>query len=122
MSPDGDNGAEETDLTVAVSPSGYSRRHYFNARYVDTLGFQILKGSKTWQTWESTTNESLQRFYDSVLREGLEFRYHKDRSDDATYVTWIADSPEFKPQPVDPNFVGSASSLWSWSTRVIKHV
>jgi hypothetical protein len=107
LSPDGDAGALETDLTTTVAPSGEMCSLYYATRYVDNLEFAMLRGSKTWASHAATTNEALQTFYEDVMRHGRPFRYHKDRSDDATYVTWRADLRDFRPQWVVPNWTGA---------------
>lgn len=123
LAPDGDEGAPEEDFSQTVSPSGrvFSLR-MGSGRYVDYLGFGHVKGSRAWKTYESTANESLQRFWEDVIREGHQFRYHKDRSADATYVTWVAEAGgRFECNPLVPEWWG-ASALFAWGSRVRKYV
>lgn len=121
MSPDGDAGAQEADLTIAVSPSGHVRAYGYEQRYIDVLDFPQLKSSKTWISDEATPNESLQRFWQSTLRTGTRFRYHPDGTVDGTYVTWVAEAGEFKPRPLVPGW-DNANALWSWGCNVRKYV
>lgn len=118
MSPDGDQGAEESDFSITFSSSGASKRLAYNRRQVDNLEFTHLLGSKAFITWESTTNESLQKFWRDVIYPGYPFRYHKSRDTDATFVTWVAlGGGEFKPKPVNPGW-NNANSLWGWASEV----
>lgn len=121
MSPDGDDGAEESDLTMAVSPSGVVRCYGYERRAVDSLDFPHLKSSKTWISDEVTANESLQRFWRATMASGARFRYHPDATAAGTYVTWVAEAPEFKPAPLVPGW-DNAAALWSWGCRVRKYV
>ena len=107
-------GQEEADFTIAVAPSGYSKRFAYNRRFVDTLNFFNVVGEKTWLTLEATTNQSFQKFYRDVVFNGYPFRYQKDRSD-ADTIYWelvVEDAQAFKPTPVVPGWTG-AKSLWN---------
>lgn len=120
MAADGDAGAEMSDLTTAVSPTGKVVSLGYSRRFVDNLEFQMLKGSSTWITHETTTNASLQKFYRDVIANGRPVRYHKARETDATYTEWVVTNPDFKPTPVVPNW-DSASALYFYQTEVLKN-
>lgn len=122
MAPDGDAGLEETDLVVSTSPDGSMVATKFQTRYLDSLGFSLVKGSAMYVKHEATDNESLQKFYQDVLGKGLPFRYHKDRSDDATFVTWRApNAVAFRPDAEVPGW-DSPNALHSWREDVRKEV
>ena len=124
LAPDGDVGVERTDGTLAVAPSGAAVALQYSTRYVDVLELAHLKGARTWVSLETTANMSLQKFWRDVIGTGKPFRYHIDRSVDATYVTWRTDEDGlrgFNPAPVVPGWYG-ASSIWSWRTNVLKLV
>lgn len=90
LAPDGDEGISEFDTVVNLSTDGTMVAGQQNERKFDVLGFSMVIGSKTWIAHEVTVNESLQKFHRDVIGIGKPFRYHKDRSDDATFVTWRA--------------------------------
>jgi hypothetical protein len=122
--PEGTRGTAVTDGTITMAPTGHSTRLVGATRYRDRLGFMQLDGRRTWTTYESTVGESLQTFWDGVLAEGYPFRYHPDRTVDATYLTYVAVDAlfGFKPLPMVPGWTTSASSLWGWETEVIEYV
>jgi hypothetical protein len=108
-----DMGGEEVDGTFTFSPSGASKRLAYTRRFVETMNFEMMKGSKTWIALETTTNESMQKFWRDVISQGLPFRYHYNRANDSVYFTWVATNfNNFKPSQVQPGWVG-ANSLWS---------
>lgn len=122
LAPDGDEGAEEADLVTSMAPDGSMVSTQYRSRKFDVLGWSKLGAAKTWVTFESTVNESLQKFWQDVNRSGRPFRYHKDRAVDATFVTWRAGETNiYQPSPEVPGWVGS-KSLWNWETRVRKEV
>lgn len=117
-----DMGGEEADGTFTFSPSGASKRLVYTRRFVDTMAFENVLGSKTWMATETVTNASLQKFWRDVIGAGLPFRFHPDRSSDTVYWTWVASNfLAFKPNAAQPNWVG-ANSLWSVSYEVRKLV
>lgn len=120
MAADGDAGAEMSDLTTAVSPSGKVVSLGYSRRFVDNLEFQMLKGSSVWITHETTTNASFQKFYRDVISVGRPFRYHKARETDGTYTEWVATNPDFTPTPVVPSW-DNAAALWAYRTDVVKN-
>lgn len=121
MAPDGADGAQESDLTMAVSPSGHIRCYGYETRYVDVLDFPQLQSAKTWIADEVTVNESLQKFWQDVMSSGARFRYHPDGTVAGTYVTWVADAPAYQPKPLVPGW-DNAVALWGWSANVRKYV
>ena len=121
LAPDGDEGAEESDLTIAVSPAGNVRAYGYGRRFVDALDFPALKSSKTWISDESTVNESLQRFWRAIMATGTRFRYYPQADVDGTYVTWIAEAATFQPKPVVPGW-DNANALYGWGCNVRKYI
>ena len=113
-----DMGVEESDYTITVAPTGASKRLGYNRRLVENLSWSWLKAPKVWIEHEAVTNESLQRFYRDAIAVGRAFRYHPDRSVDSLAFEWGARSGEFKPTPVVPTWVGSASG-WAFSVGVV---
>jgi hypothetical protein len=115
--PQGYKGMPVTDATVTISPNGYSHAAYYATRYANQLIYRYMSGPKTWRSFEATTNESLQSFYETVIGKGKPVRYHHDRDDDATYVTWRL-MPMWAVRPEIPGFVGrgtsGSSTLWSY--------
>lgn len=122
LAPDGDEGANEEDVSQVVAPSGrINTIRIGSGRYVDNLGFRCA-GHKMWKTYETTTNESMQRFWEQVIREGYQFRYHKDRSTDGTYVTWVAEAAaKYDAPPLAPDWIG-ATARYNWASRVRKYI
>lgn len=122
LAPDGQSGLPETDLVVNRSTDGSMVASQFETLYADSLGFRLVRGSAMFEAYEVTANESLENFYYDVLGKGLPFRYHKDRSDDATFVTWRApNAVTFRPEAVEPGW-DSANALWNWREDVRKEV
>src|SRR3990167_2589874 len=123
MGPDGDAGVEVTDGTISISQSGASKALYYDTRYIDNLEFQYLTGKKSFVSYESTANESLQKFFQDAIRNGYPVRYHKDRSDDSTYVTYrILRLNELGIVSMVQPPVWGASGLFGWRSDVIKLV
>lgn len=124
MAPDGYKGQPVTDGTVTVSPSGTSKGITYATRYVDNLEFRFLLGSKTWRTWEVVTNESLQSFYETTIGYGCPLRYHKDRSDDTTYVSYRSLAVgSMSASAAIAGWTGNAASLWHYGpTSVVEYV
>lgn len=116
--PEGQIGAPVSDATATISPTGKSKIIKNATRYVDSMEFRYLSGTKTWRCNEVTPNESLQSFWETVISAGQPLRYHTDRSDDVNYVAWrnlaahdMLVKPEFE------GFVGSAAvnaSRWKY--------
>lgn len=120
----GDNfGMARTDGSYVRSPSGVASGLYFNTQRHDTFIYSNLQAIKVWKLHESTTNESLETFWENVIRKFLPFRYHPDRSDDSVYATLrVTDSGNsFAPAPQVESWVGS-SSLWQWQCDVDEYV
>jgi len=115
-------GQEVTDFVFTQAASGVSTGTYFNTRYRDSFAFGLLKGNKTWIANETITNESLQRFYDDVIKRGTRFRYYPDRSSDALYFTArIKDAGQFAPEAAVGNWTG-ANSLWNVDYEMWEYV
>ena len=111
--PDGTRGVPVTDATTTVAPSGQSVGIQYGTRYVDAFGFMFLLGSKTWATYDVVTGESLETFWLNTIGCARPFRYHPDRSDDATYSSYRALSPSMFPAvPAIQTWTSSAQSLW----------
>lgn len=91
MAPPGYKGVPVGDGTFTVAPSGVSKGLAYATRYVDSVEWSHLLGRKFFVTYETVVNESWQSFWTTVIRAGKPFRYHRDRTDDATYVTWRGD-------------------------------
>lgn len=120
LSPQASDGAIEADYTLSMGTDGTPYALSYSKRYRDTLEFRTLKGSKTWISLDVTTNEALEQFYSDVISNALRLRFHKDRSDDATYRTWIVeDGGHFDPVPVREDWTDSTESLWAirWAVR-----
>jgi hypothetical protein len=114
MGPETSDGAIEADYTLSMGTDGTVYALAYSKRYMDSLEFRTLKGSKTWSALDVTTNEALEQFYGDVISLGLRVRFHKDRSDDATFRTWvIEDGSKFQPSPVKDDWVDSTESLWA---------
>jgi hypothetical protein len=114
--PEGYKGIPSTDATMTVSPSGTSYIVSYGTRYATAFTFRFVAGNKAWTALESTVNESFQTFWSTTIATGKPVRYHHDRDDDATYVSWHV-APSFSVQPEIPGFVGrgssGASTLWA---------
>ena len=114
MAPEASDGAIEADYTLAVATDGTPYALSYSKRYLDSLEFRTLLGSKTWNSVGVTTNEALEQFYSDVISQGLRIRFHADRSVDATFRTWVVENGyEFKPQPVREDWANGAASLFS---------
>lgn len=123
MSPEGGNGAIESDASFALAPSGAAYSIGYTARYVDTLEFRTLTGNKVWDYLESTGNESLETFWGAVIKYGRAVRLYPSRDTDGTYRTFrLENFGEFRPMPVIENWTESANSLWGISYRARKYV
>lgn len=88
--PDGSNGVAMRDMTVTVSPDGSSKALAYSTRYSDVLAWNRISGQKSWIVNETTANESFESFWLNVIALGQPFRYHPDRTVDATYVEYRA--------------------------------
>lgn len=120
QAPDGDNGIEESDTTMAISPDGHIYSLYYASRYIDDLAFGTLVSSKVWAIHETVPNESLQSFWRQVIRHGRPFRYHPHRETDTTHVAWRADidgMQRFSPVRLIPTW-DNIRALHSWQTKV----
>jgi hypothetical protein len=117
-------GREEYDYQVAVAPSGAIATSVYETRYVDVLAWMTTKGSKTWRANEVIGNESFQGWLAFYMQSGAQkFRFHPDRSADATYSELVLDQDahEFKATPMVQGWVGP-NSLWSIRYNVRKAV
>lgn len=112
LSPQGDNGAIESDYTMSMGTDGTPYTLAYSRRYRDTLEFRTLKGTKTWISLGG--NESYEQFYTDAISLGLRIRFHAARSSDSTFRTWaVEDGGHFDPTPVREDWTDSASSLWA---------
>ncbi len=112
---DGDDGWPVRLASVSVSSSGTVRSWVGAAvRHENVLAWESLRGYRTVASQESVVNESLETFWRASINLGLPVRYHKDRSDDATYNEF-AGNPEavatFRPERVIANHYGP-NALW----------
>jgi len=117
MAPDGYKGVPVTDASFTMSSTGTSKVLKYATRYHDNLEFAFLSGTKTWTQFEVTPNESLESFFNTVISNGYPFRYHNDRSVDATFATFRSMQPmDLMVKPEFAGFVGSGSdgSSLSW--------
>lgn len=119
-----DFGRPESDYMLTIAPSGVANRSIFSVRRLDKLVFNPTLGQRLWLALEQVVNESFERFWiDWTASGGAPFRYHNDRSADATYWTLIfdADVSTIKATPIVRGWVG-ARSLWTVELGVRKHV
>lgn len=115
-------GKPMNDQAVAMAPSGVYTSVVYNTVHKAVLEFGFVKGNKMFQRLESTTNESLEKFYRVVMAEGLRFAYFPDRATDAdSWELWTPQGNAFTCAPHDPSYVGS-ESLWSWAAEVLDYV
>lgn len=121
MGPEASDGAIESDYTISISTDGGLYALAYSKRYLDSLEWRTLKGSKVWNCLDVTTNEALEQFWNDVIFYGLRVRFHADRSVDATYRTWVIENAgSFNPQPVRPDWTDSTESLWAIRYQVRK--
>jgi hypothetical protein len=112
MAPSASTGALETDQTISIAPDGTCYSLAYSVRTLDSLDFRHLRGKKAWVALESSTNESLERFFRDTL--ALRIRFHADRAVDATFRTWvIEDATRYAPTAFDERWVEGAETLWS---------
>lgn len=120
LSPQGGTGAVILDYSLAVGPDGTARALAYSTRSHDNMEFRTVLGSKMWTSLEVTVNEAFETFYRSVIAYGLRIRFHKDRSVDATYRTWLTDTGNLEPAPVREDWTDSAASLWQCRYGVVE--
>jgi hypothetical protein len=121
LAPQASTGAIAADYTSSVSPGGTVYAIAYSTRGFDTLEHRTMLGSKAWSNLEVTSNESFETFYRYVIAYGYRLRFHKDRSDDATYRTWnIQNGETYNPVPVREDWADSAKSLWSLRYNVLE--
>ena len=123
MAPEASDGALETDASTAMSTDGTVYNLAYSTRYKDSLQHVMVLANKTWISKESTVNESFERFYRDLIPCGFRLRFHKDRSDDATYRSWVLDNPgQFAPDTAFPDWADSDRALWNFRYMVRKAV
>ena len=123
MGPDASDGAIESDFTISMGTDGSMYALAYSKRYMDSLEFRTLKGSKVWTSLDVTTNEALEQFYGDVIAYGLRVRYHSSRDTDATFRTWIVqEGGTFAPLPVREDWTEGTESLWRIRWTVRKYV
>jgi hypothetical protein len=121
LSPQASTGAVASDYTASVSPGGTVYAIAYSTRGFDTMEHRTVVGSKAWTSLEVTVNEAFETFYRYVIAHGYRLRFHKDRSDDATYRTWnVANGGSYNPVPVREDWADSAKSLWSFRYDVLE--
>jgi hypothetical protein len=109
--PDGSRGTPISDTTVTKSPSGTSKSIHYGFTYEHTIGFAMAIGSKVRTEYEVVTNESFQTFWvTGGMGQGVPFRYYVDRSDDATYRSWVAIGNAFPVMPALATWTSSAKA------------
>jgi hypothetical protein len=122
--PDGHAGLYESDGTITVSPSGYTKAlSYTTTRQRDVVTHSLELARRVWSTYVTYTNEAWETFWRNTVALGKPFRYHPDRTDDATYVTYVADAEgmrSFGAAPAIDGWTTSANSLWNISLPVRK--
>jgi hypothetical protein len=115
-------GKPKTDVTTTMAPSGVYTALYYNTVHRAVLDFQFIQGNKAWQRLESTTNESLEKFYRDVVGQGVRLAYFPDRATDAdSWELWTPSGGELVCTPLDQTYVGTGS-LWSWAAEVYDYV
>lgn len=121
---DGDDGFPMKTASVAVAPSGVTRSWVgASTRYENSIAFDCLKGYRVLTSQEVVANESLQTFWTNSIGLGKPFRWHKDRSVDATYNLWTAMQSgveTFRPERLIANHYGP-NALFRWSCPVYKY-
>jgi len=117
-------GAPSKDFTFAIAPSGQSTGYGYEETFGDTLRFKTLKGYKTGKNFERTGRayESLESFWREVFAEGLDFRFHPDRSNDALWFPLVVSNPQtFEPSPHVEDWWGQ-EALFAIGFEVVKYV
>ena len=102
--------AQDSDLVVVEAPSGASYAYSYGRRGRERMAFRYLTANKVHILNESTTNESLQKFWQIMLDDsGMVFRLAPDRSVDTITVDYRAMWPSFRAEPTEPGWTGSKS-------------
>ena len=115
-------GIEDSDLVVAQAPTGAAVVITYNRRQEARMTWRYLLSSKVHVITESTTNESLQTMWETMMDDGtMTFAYYPDRSVDTVSVALIAMAKRFEPIADLPGWTG-AKSLWSFSWNCIKKI
>lgn len=113
-------GAQDSDLVVVEAPSGVSYAYSYGRRGRERMSFRYLTANKVQILNETTTNESLQKFWQILLDDsGMFFRFVPDRSVDTITVDYRALWPSFRPEPTESGWTGSKSK-WAVSWDVIE--
>lgn len=115
MTPDGHPGLPLYGSTVVSSPSGVTHAIRGPKRRGDTLEFGNVRGEKIFEQYASlvTPNSSLEVFVDTNFPRKI--RYHKNRADDATFVTYRSFTVDRLPVTVEADtatWTSDADSLW----------
>ncbi len=124
MVPDGSRGRLIANRTGTASPDGNVKVLRYGGRRVNAWEWRQMSGRKIWTQFETYDNESLESFWDYALAGGTPFRYHWDRSDNASYTPWVYMGPDAFPG--DPNlegFVGgpgAEGAALQWNTGRIE--
>lgn len=106
-------GRPETDFSISMSPSGYSKRQSFSVRYRDVLSFRHVTGSSALIEYEVVGGESFEQFYEDTIGIGRLIRYYPDRSNLTVYQDWaVENGGELPCTPFDTRWRGP-KSLWT---------
>lgn len=106
---------------VTETPGGATRAIAYPVRYEDNLEFAPILGHKTWKALEIITNQSLEKFWDTVIVNGYPVRYHPDRADDSVRFTYrVGRIGDMGAEQMVPGWIGQYSH-WRWGSRVMKY-
>lgn len=86
--PEGSVGRPVPNTSILISSSGHSVALDFGVRYGTSIEFHHVAGKRVRKELEVIANQSFQSFFENVVAKGEPIRYHYDRSDDWTFVTW----------------------------------
>jgi hypothetical protein len=112
-------GHREADYRTAVNPAGYVWAVHGQSRTaLDLLRWTGIQQARTWIQNESTTNQSLERFWtDGVWGEaawgtpGGPIRWYPSAASDTEFGTYkVVDGGVFRPTPVVEGWI----ALWTW--------
>lgn len=121
MAPSTSNGALEADYSISLGTDGTPYVISYSVRELDSMEFRHVRGSKAWISQEALINESFERFYRDVVAFGLRLHFHKDRSDDATFRTWVVENGgSYQPRAFDERWVDGPECLWAFRYVVRK--
>jgi hypothetical protein len=115
MAPSTSNGALEVDYSLSLGTDGTTYAIAYSVRELDSMEFRHIKGKKAWISQEAIVNESFERFFRDVVALGLRLRFHKDRSDNATFRRWVVENGgAYQPRAFDDRWIEGAECLWGF--------